>query len=858
MVLVERQQQLTEIKSALRDAASGGAGGLVVVTGEAGAGKTALVRRFAEDGDAGRVLWGICDDLLVPRPLGPFRDIAAEIGGVLEVALRSGEPGEVPDALLEEMDTPPRPVVLVVEDAHWADEATLDVLRFLGRRIERLSALMILTYRPEEVPPDHPLRAMLGVVPASATRRIGLPPLTLEGVAALAGSSDVEDLHRITGGNPLYVTEMLNSPSHAGVPPTIQEVVMARVGRLSDPARRCVETASVIPLRIELWLLTETGVASGIDEAARLGVLVSTSGDTFGFSHEVVRRAIGNSLGPSLRAEVNARVLEALVAHDADPARLTHHAVEAGDAEAVARFAPAAARAAASLGSHRESVAHFRHALHHPDAYPSEELGGLYYDYAYQCYITERHTDAASALRQAIAVHEEMRDQEALGRDLFLLAEVQWHLGSGEEAAAMSERARSVLEPLPPSLSLAWVYAQKARMAMVDLRHIEAVEWGEKAVDLGRRLGGIEVLVHALTSVGSARWLIPPFDNRALLEALEMARTNRLHDWVGRTYANLVEGYLHFFQYPATTRYLDEGLAFCEANDLVVSYHRLVAHRSSLHLEQGRWAEAESDAQDSSRSIDVTRRILGLTTLGLLEARRGGHEAEQFIGEAEKLAEGLGDAHYRFLSELARVELAWLNGNLGHVDQLAATIWKQVSEIGSSPWMTGEAALWAHRAGVLEQPPSNIFEPHALHINGRWEEAAAAWEELGRPYAQADALADSSQAESLLRALEILNGLGAKPRAAMVRRRLMEMGVTRVPRSPRPATLSSPAGLTPRQTEVLRLLADGLTYREIAERLYISTKTVDHHVSAVRLKLGVTTRKAAVEAARRLGVIDSE
>jgi DNA-binding CsgD family transcriptional regulator len=176
------------------------------------------------------------------------------------------------------------------------------------------------------------------------------------------------------------------------------------------------------------------------------------------------------------------------------------------------------------------------------------------------------------------------------------------------------------------------------------------------------------------------------------------------------------------------------------------------------------------------------------------------------------------------------------------------------SRSGCSRWI-GEAALWQHRVGSLDRTPDEVAEPYALQVAGHWREAAAAWASLGRPYDQADALADAPVPEPLLAALTILDRHGAMPRAAMVRRRLTELGVGSVPRGPRAPTRASPAGLTPRQTEVLTLLADRLTYRDIASRLHVSIKTVDHHVSAIRHKLGAGTRDAAVEAARRLGIL---
>jgi DNA-binding CsgD family transcriptional regulator/tetratricopeptide (TPR) repeat protein len=860
MELVERHTHLAELDAALRDATAG-RGSMVVITGEAGAGKTALVRHFtAAATPGGGILWGTCDELLTPRPFGPFRDIAHQLRG--DVAIDSV--GNVLDAVLAELGGPRYPAVVLVEDVHWADEATLDGIRFLGRRVGRLAALLVLTFRDDEVPVDHPLRVTLGAVPPDDIRRIALPRLSLRGVAELAGRDDVDELYRVSGGNPFFVTEMLAMRSESGevhvstdVPRNVQDAVMSRVGRLSETARACAEAAAVVPGRAERWLLDECGVAEGIDEAVRIGILRVDAGEAVIFSHELARRAVDQSL-PSVRAQaINARVLKALIAHDADPARLTHHAVLAGDAAAIAKHAPVAARNAAALDAHREAVAHFRQALDNTDQYTVDELAALLHEYARECFVTERFDDAVGALRRGIALRNELGDQQGLGADLILLSEIQWFQGRGKDAGEATTRAIAVLEQEPASAALASAYAEHARLAMVDQRNDEAIEWGERAISLARERGDTELLANALNTVGMARWMWPPFDNGQLLESLELAVANRMTRQVPRAYGNLVSGYLAHVDDAQAGRYLEEGLAYCDTHDLFTGSTRLVALRSAWHAEQGRWPEAESDARSTLNAGDVTR-VVAQTILGVLETRRGDPSAEATLQEAQRLADRTGSINDLVPIGLARAELAWLHGDLESAAAHVSAMFVHARFI-KSPWRSGELALWLHRTGISRQlPPETIIEPYQHQIDGRWREAASAWAERGRLYAQADALADAIEPEPLLQSLEILDRLGAKPRAAMVRRQLADIGVTSVPRGPREATRTSPAGLTARQTEVLRLLADDLTYQEIADRLYLSVKTIDHHATAVRTKLGASTRAEAVRAARRLGILDSE
>ncbi|MPZ54536.1 MAG: AAA family ATPase [Acidimicrobiia bacterium] len=851
MELLERTSQLAEMEEAYTDASSKG-GAIVVVKAEAGGGKTALVNHFASKRGGGRQFWGLCDDLLTPRPLGAIRDVAAQIVGKLKDVIASGSVVEVSESLMEELDTPPRPTLLTIEDAHWADEATLDVLQFLGRRVDRMRALIIVTYRDDEVASDHPLRATLGTIPASSIRHMNLDPLSMDAVAQLAGTRDVDELYRITRGNPFYVTEVLKS-STTGVPTTVQDMVAARVERLEPLARQCVELTSVFPGRVERWVLEGCQVSAGLDGAIQVGILLIDT-NTVSFSHELVRQAVEQGLAPSRRRELNSRALQVLAKVDAHPARLAHHAAQAEDGPKVVRFATMAARQAASLSSHREAVAHYEQSLEHRDLIEQTELADLLDSHARECFLTGSHDAAIESARQAIVIHQESDDVLRLGGSLTMLANALWFLGEGEEALETAQEAVAVLEQESPSGNLAAAYAQLSELDHLLDHPDNATSLGDKAIALSREIGDTEGLVRSLAVTGYAQWLKSPSHNALLLESLELAQRSGLDELTALGYYDLAEGYFWHMDYRQSNRYLEEGLGFTETHDVVMAHNFLLALRSMLRLEQGRWAEAEADANLVMGTEGITR-VVALTTRGQLQTRRGQPGSEETLAEAQALADPSRDPDYLVPIGLTRIERAWLRGRISSVIGLVSDILTLVHELDDDLWV-GEAALWAHRAGHLDEPPRDAFEPYLLHISGHTEEAARAWDEIGRPYAQADALADSSEPESLYAAMELLNDLGATPRAAMVRRRLRDLGETRIPRGPQPATKASPAHLTPRQTEVLKLLAERLTYQEIADRLYVSVKTIDHHVTAVRTKLGVTTRRAAVEEGRRLGIIE--
>jgi hypothetical protein len=361
MHLLERDDVLQRLEKLLAGAKDG-EGRAVLVRGEAGIGKTSAVRAFIDsiDGDA-HVLWGGCDDLLTARPFGPIWDMVLDEPSLGE-ALRGPDRHEVFSAMLELMARSLRPTVVVIEDIHWADEATLDLIKFIGRRVDRTHGMLVLTYRDGQVPDDRPLRVALADVPASALERVSLEPLTAAAVSELAAEvgETPEGLWETTGGNPFFLTEVLAGHRDV-VPVSVRDAVMGRVARLTPPGRAVVDLVSVVPGRAELALVdavlgpSEDAIAEG--EAARVLELAE---DALSFRHELARRAVEADLPEIRRRELNLAVLAAVESLGYDTSRAAHHARVGGDVAALIRLAPVAARRAAEMESHRESVAHLR------------------------------------------------------------------------------------------------------------------------------------------------------------------------------------------------------------------------------------------------------------------------------------------------------------------------------------------------------------------------------------------------------------------------------------------------------------------------------------------------------------------
>jgi DNA-binding CsgD family transcriptional regulator len=248
-------------------------------------------------------------------------------------------------------------------------------------------------------------------------------------------------------------------------------------------------------------------------------------------------------------------------------------------------------------------------------------------------------------------------------------------------------------------------------------------------------------------------------------------------------------------------------------------------------------------------------RVVALSVLGLVRARRGDPGAEELFDEAWLLAEPTDELQRIEPAAAARAEAAWLAGR--PVDVVGATDLALELAVGRrASWIVGELLLWRRRAGVDEAAPIEVPEPWSAQLAGDWQRAGALWAELDSPYEAALALADADEQDALLRSLRELRGLGATSAAAIVTRRMRARGIRGVPRGPRPATKATPGGLTRRELQVLALLAEGLRNAEIARRLVLAPRTVEHHVAAILRKLDVETRVQAAVEARRLGLVD--
>lgn len=862
--LLERDNAFQRLDELLEDAAAGN-GRLVFIAGEAGAGKTAVAQRFCDEHQTrARILAGACDALFTPRPLGPLLDIAAGVRGDFEQLVQDGARAhDVVAELIRELRER-APTIFLLEDVHWADEATLDVLRLLGRRVESIPTLVIATYRDDELDQSHPLRIVVGELATErAIHRLTIERLTPAAVAKLAEphSVDGDELYRTTAGNPFFVTEVLASGS-SEIPETVRGAVLARVARLSTQARSLLEAVSVVPPQAELWLLERiAGDAMGLVEECVGAGMLTPHADALSFRHELARLALEESVTPRRRVALHRKVLELLAAPpvgDPDHARLAHHAEAAGDTEAVLRFAPAAAERAALVGAHREAAAQYARALRVADRCPTEQLGDLFERRSYECYLTGQLDDALEAQTRAVESYRAVGNGLREGNALRSLSRLLRYVGRTDEAMELGHAAVTMLEGLPAGRELALAYCHLSHLYVWTEEAERARHWGERALELAQQLDDRESLAYALLNIGAVEILAGrPDEGRETLErSLELARLAGLEEHAGRAFVNLVWFAPRDRSYDVADQQLDAGLDYCSEHGLDLWRLYLLAYRARSELDRGSWGEAAESAALVIRDPRASPipRIWALSVLGLVRARRGDPDARPPLDEAWALAKPTAELQRIEPVASARAEAAWLEGRAGAVEEATASAFA-LAVLRKSSWMMGALACWRRRGGILEEAPRDAAEPYALELAGDWAGAADVWTQLGCPYEAAVTLGLSDDVGSLRRAHAALLKLGSRPAAAIVARHLRERGVRSVARGPRPTTLENPAGLTRRQVEVLALVAQGRSNAEIAQRLFVSRRTVDHHVSAILGKLNVRTRAQASTAAARLELV---
>ncbi len=857
MQILERQAQLAQLSATHAQVQAGPDGVCVIVSGEAGIGKTTLLQAFVQSLPVGApVLFSGCESLFTARPFGPLVDLAERFSPSVTLALRQGQTynGLFPE-LLRFFQSAGQPWVFVVEDVHWADAGTLDVLRYLGRRLRGLPLLLLLTHRDENLSEDHPLQVALGEMPSATTMRLALPPLTAAAVDQLARSvqRDGSAVYAATQGNPFYVTELL-AAEDGWVPASVREAVRSTLARLPPPARALAEWVSLLPGRAERKLLERVAApgAAEIDACLRSGLLLQID-DALAYRHELARDAVYQGLPAHRRTSGHRAIYEALSEVQGamlEAARCVHHAEAAGLLERVAELAPLAARQAAASGAHREAARLYGIALQRKQGLEPAARADLLEAQAYACMLTNQQRVAIAAREQACEIGRVLGDRLRQGSNLRWLARLHWfENGSGPKTFKLAQQAIAMLSALPPHRELALAYSTLSHLHLVGEDMAGAQLWGLRAIELAEALDDAEALCHALNNVGSARLRLND-DGAAwgrLARSLEIALEHGLEQDAARAYNNLFIMCVMHHEFTLGLRYAAEGIAYCEAHGLDVFTVRIRIRRAFAYTVMGQWGQADLDLTNVAERHTPSPMETSTHEFvaNFLALRRGVGDAARRLAVAVQAMEAARVEIWFISTAAALAEVAWLEGRTSHVDAIARPALTHLAGLGDR-WRSGELAAWLLRAGVdVDIALPELPRPYALECRGDWRAAADEWNRLGCPYNRALALCAGDE-EGLREALVVFEALGALPASEWVRRRLRECGAAGVPRGPQPRTRGDPLGLTARERQVFELARQGLMASEIARLLRRSERTVEHHVAAIYGKLGVSSRAELV------------
>ena len=862
MELIERDNFLFSLNNGFKEAALG-EGYCFFIMGEAGIGKTSLVKAFLKKTEGESVQYvGACDSLFTPRPLGPLYDLALQmnedwINEIHSVSSRA----ELFSRFVHELTQKSKPVVIVFEDIHWADEATLDFVKFLARRISRLRCLFILTLRDDEINQQYSLRNVFSDLAPDTFTRLILTPLSKQAVQKLADEKgyDGEDVYSISGGNPFYVNEILASYS-LGVPDSVKDSILCFYNRLEDETKNVLQFLSVVPEGLELTRLykIDPSYHRAIESCLTNKILVIKNNKIF-FKHELYRRTIEASLSPFKRIALNKSVLEFFLTsfeEKEEIEKIVHYAKNASENKLVVKYAPLAARQAAAVGAHIEASKLFYTAIEYFEDNDSDQLVKLYEDYAYECYLTNQLQDAIIFQGKALKIWEEKNEAGQLGNSLRLYSRLWWFDGNRQKAEKYAGQAVEVLNRQPSSKAKAMAFSNMSQLKMLSDQTGECIFWGEKAMAIAREVHDDETLAHAMINMGSALMLTQSSTQKGiglLKEGREISLKNSYHEHAARAYTAMGSNLVTIKDYAYARDTLEEGINYCEERDIDSLKLYMLGWKARLNLETGNWDEAFAMASYllNKENLPPVIKIGALTVVATIQIRRGKEDALPLLLEAKKLAFVTTELQRIIPATIAMLEYEWASGKrcierevLHETMNMFLHLEKTSQKCRFFFWLD---KMKEHYPEILEKCKTNFNSEKTA------QEEADSWEKLGCPYEQALSLFDGTE-DNKRKALLIIQQLGADAICEKLKMQMRSSGIKKIPRGLRGSTKANPAQLTNLELDVLQLLKKGIQNKEIAEALFISPKTVDHHISSILFKLDVNSRSRAVSEAARLGI----
>jgi len=850
--LLEREHELRALADALTSAAAGQGVGLAL-TGESGAGKSTVIATALRDAHGMRVLRGQCEPLSTPRPLGPFRDLGL---AVLDEA--TPDEAQLGAQVLAELAA--EPSVLVVEDLHWLDEASADLLRYVVRRVETVPLAVVLSYRDLEIGPRHPARRLLGdFAVLDGLHTLVLQPLSEDAVReAVEGTElDAARVHRVTGGNPFFVAQVAREPDRP-LPTSVRDAVLARIDEVDLDDLEVLQLIACAPDRLDDRVLPLVGVDLPALRRLAETTLLGRTERGIVFRHELARLAVESTIPPGGAPGLHARLLDALEHLEPhDPAVLTHHARAAGDTVRTLAHARAAAAEALASASNTEAAAFLEIALTHlPPSAPEIERAGLLMQLCRQQYFTGRHREAIATARASIPLWERAGEPAGVAEAYAAMAVLEYQAGRRGSSGQHARKATEIADASGVPTAIARAYTDAAMLAVIGSDLPRAAECAARLLDVATAAGLEEFVVagHIMTA-GVPCVVGEPGGRADVLEWSERAREQGWDELAWRGYIIAFSADHEFGNLRGAQRLIEDTLTYVTNRDLRVARLWHLGFRALVHMTAGRWSAAQEDSREALADVEFGANIWPHVVLGLTELRSGTGDGGDHLDDAWVKARGADEPLRYFPVLCALAEAMWMSGRPDpRVTEFAVS---NLGSLTSSPdtwWAGGRMAVWLRRLGIEFEQPARLGEPQQLLLDGRYAEAASWWRMAGDGFAEAMALADSADPEHRVQAVALLDRFGAVATADRLRVELRQDGLEAVPQRPRESTRANPGGLTNRQLDVARLVALGLSNSEIATRLYISPKTADHHVSAILAKLDLPNRRAVVVQADELGL----
>lgn len=864
MELIERAEFLATLLNKFKTVVEG-EGHCIFLSGIAGIGKTSLVNTFCKELKYNcNIYRGTCDALFTPRPLAPLYDIAWQMRNDFwqnseSMADRAG----LFSKFFYELSNQEKTSLIVFEDIHWADEATLDFIKFLGRRITQLQCLFILTYRDDEIHSHHPLRSVLGQLPVDSFTRLELTPLSKEAVKKLASEKGYEGeyVYNMTGGNPFYVNEMLAS-YNVGVPESIKDAILSTYYSSGETTKRVWEFLAVIPDRFEIKYLEkyEPLYAPAIENGIQSKILFIKDG-LISFKHELFRIAVESSLSPFKRVAINKRILDLFresFEQKEEIERIIHHAKNANEYDIVVQYAPLAAKQAACVGAHIEASRLYLSAIEYYQGNDTDILLQFYEAYAYECYLTNQIKEAIIYTGKSLNLWKKKNDIERIGNCMRFLSQLWFFEGKLKQAESFASQAIEVLDNQPPSRAKAMAFSNMSQLKIRSDQPEECIFWGEKAIAMAKELADEEILSYALNNVGFMQIRIQSSTQKGielLQQSLDIALRNSYHENAARAYANLGHNELIIKEFELAKNTLEAGMQYCEERNLDSWTTYMLSSKAKLLLETCHWDEARRIADSLLKNEDQIPlvRIQALVVAASIEMRSGDIEAFVLLDEAKTKAFEAMEMQRVIPVTVALLEYEWITGTSLIETPELTSILSRAEQVGNA-YENSELAFWLLKTRKQQWRPKVMLNEYNVSSPKMVMKAAVAWGKSGCHYQQALTLFEGTD-DNKRKAISIAQSLSANAVCEKMKFEMRASGIKRIPRGINKVTQSNSALLTRRELDVLQLMKKGLQNKEIASQLFISTKTVDHHISAILFKLDVNSRVKAVKEAVRLEII---